>query len=202
MSPQAKTSLLGRAYKRIAQQLYLRADAVVTPSQGVAEYLCERLALPLERITVIYSPVISPKLLRKGDLSVTHRWFNGDYPVILSAGRLTRQKNFASLIRAFAQVRARRPAKLLILGEGEERQRLTELINELNLQEHVALPGFVDNPFPYMKRSSVFVLSSLWEGLPNVLIQAMALGAPVVATDCLAVPGRFSKGGNTVLSFR
>ena len=192
-----KPSRLGNVYGRLAHQLYRRADGVVAPSRGVADNLCERLNLPPEQVTVIYSPVISPELLRKGNMPLAHRWFGADAaaPVILSAGRLTRQKNFASLVRAFAQVRRQRPAKLLILGEGEERQRLTELVSELNLQDDVALPGFVDNPFPYMKYAAVFVLSSLWEGLPNVLIQALALGAPVVATDCRSGPAEILEGG-------
>lgn len=191
----SKAARPGGVGRFLTRQLYLRADAIVTPSRGVAENLCERLRLPPERVTVIYSPVISPELLRKGELPLTHEWFGAADPVILAVGRLTQQKNFASLIRAFAQVRACRPAKLLILGEGEERQRLTELIDELDLREDVALPGFVDNPFPYMRHANVFVLSSLWEGLPNVLIQALALGAPVVATNCRSGSDEILEGG-------
>ena len=100
-------------------------------------------------------------------------------------GRLTKQKDHPTLIRAFAQVRRNRPARLMILGEGEDRPKLEALIRELDLEKDVSLPGFVDNPFQYMKGAAVFVLSSRWEGLPNTLIQAMAVGTPVVSTDVI-----------------
>jgi glycosyltransferase involved in cell wall biosynthesis len=105
------------------------------------------------------------------------------------------QKDFPTLLKAFARVRAVRPARLLILGEGKERTELEVLARELGVASDVALPGFVPNPFPHMMRASVFVLSSAWEGLPGVLIEAMACGCPVVSTDCPSGPAEILDGG-------
>jgi glycosyltransferase involved in cell wall biosynthesis len=117
-----------------------------------------------------------------------HPWFAaGEPPVVLGVGRLVKQKDFPTLVRAFARVRERRPARLLLLGETKKprrRRRLEELTRELGVEKDVAIEGFVDNPLPYMKRAAVFALSSAWEGLPGALIEAMACGCPPVSTDC------------------
>lgn len=110
-------------------------------------------------------------------------------------GRLTAQKAFDVLIEAFVQVRKSRPARLLILGEGEERQKLEMLITQLGLEQEIELPGFVSNPYPYMAHAAVFVLSSKWEGLPTVLVEAMALRTPVIATDCPSGPREILRNG-------
>jgi glycosyltransferase involved in cell wall biosynthesis len=104
--------------------------------------------------------------------------------VILGVGRLTRLKDFATLIRAFAEVRRGRVARLMILGEGEEQAALEALVGELGLVDDVALPGFRGNAVAYMARSALLVLSSLSEALPTVLIEALAVGTQVVSTDC------------------
>jgi glycosyltransferase involved in cell wall biosynthesis len=131
---------------------------------------------------------------------VDHPWFApGEVPVVLSAGRLTRQKDFPVLIRAFSRVYASRRCRLVLLGEGEERRSLEALLEDLGLRQCVSLQGFVRNPFAYMRRAAVFALSSAWEGLPGALIQALACGVPVVATDCENGPreilhdGRFGR---------
>ena len=114
-----------------------------------------------------------------------HPFFQkGEPPVLISVGRLSPQKDFATLIRAFALVREIRPARLLILGQGDERPQLEGLIDELGLRADVSLPGFVNNPYASIARSAAFVSSSMFEGLPTVLIEALALGTPVVATNC------------------
>ena len=122
---------------------------------------------------------------------------NGQPPVVLSVGRLTatNQKDFPTLIEAFAQVRQIRPARLLILGEGEQRPKLEAMVKQLGLEQDVILPGFVENPYPYMARAALFVLSSRWEGLPGALIEALYCGAPVVATDCPSGPREILAGG-------
>jgi glycosyltransferase involved in cell wall biosynthesis len=119
----------------------------------------------------------------------------GAPPVILAVGRLTLQKDFPTLIRAFARLRARRSARLVILGEGELRDELEALVAELGLTADVALPGFVDNPFSWMRGSALFVLSSAWEGFGNVLVEAMACGTPVVSTDCPSGPAEILENG-------
>ncbi len=180
----------------MARCFYPWADGIVAVSQGVAEDLAHITGLPLHRIRVIYNPVVTPELLEKAKEPVNHPWFNpGKPPVIIGVGRLTRQKDFSTLIRAFALVRQRRPARLIILGEGEERPLLNTLIRELGLAGDVALPGFVGNPYAYVARAAVFVLSSIWEGLPNVLIEALATGTPVVSTDCESGPAEILENG-------
>jgi glycosyltransferase involved in cell wall biosynthesis len=145
---------------------------------------------------VIYNPVITPDLLAAAARPPGHPWLaDGGPPVVLGVGRLTRQKDFQNLLRAFAIVRQQRPARLLILGEGEERPALEALIAELGLGSDVALPGFVPGAHSCMARAGVFVLSSAWEGLPTVLIEALAMGAPVVATDCPSGPREILRGG-------
>jgi len=175
---------------------YPWADAVVAVSQGVADDLVKTTWLPRELITVIYNPIVTPELLEKAKETIDHPWFKpGQPPVILSAGRLTKQKDFPTLIRAFALVRAKHPARLMILGEGEERSKLEALVRELGLENDVSMPGFVENPYAYMARAAVFVLSSAWEGFGNVLVEAMAVGTPVVSTDCPSGPAEILEGG-------
>jgi glycosyltransferase involved in cell wall biosynthesis len=176
--------------------IYPLADAIVAVSHGVAHDLSKIAGLPLERIQVIPNPVITPGLARLAVEPVAHPWFgNKRTPVILGIGRLTRQKDFSTLIKAFATVRAKRQCRLLIIGEGRDRLALEALAAELGLRDDVNLPGFVENPYAYMSRSALFVLSSLWEGSPNVLTEALALGVPVVATDCPSGPREILAGG-------
>jgi len=185
-----------RLLLRLMRYLYPRADALIAVSQGVADDLVTTLGLDPLRVQVIYNPVVTDQLLQQASEPLIHPWFvKGQPPVILGAGRLVLQKDFATLIRAFASVRRQTTARLVILGEGGLRPELELLIRELALQEDVALPGFVNNPLPYMARAAVFVLSSAWEGLPNVLIQALALSTPVVSTDCPSGPREILKGG-------
>lgn len=175
---------------------YPYADTVVAVSQGVADDLIARTRLPEKKVKVIYNPVITSELFAKAEEPLDHPWFRpGEPPVILGVGRLTKEKDFPTLIRAFALVRKERPAKLMILGEGEDRFKLEALVRELGLEEDVALPGFVENPYKYMKRAAVFVLSSRWEGFGNVLVEAMALGTPVVSTDCPSGPAEILEEG-------
>lgn len=186
----------GRLVPWFMRWTYPWADAVVAVSRGVADDLVRTIGISAERVQVIYNPVVDDDLLAKPKEPLDHPWFtDGAPPVVLGVGRITEQKDFQTLIRAFARVRAERPARLLILGEGELRPQLEALVHELGLQDDVALPGFVANPFPYMARAAVFVLSSRWEGLPTVLIEAMACGCPVVSTDCPSGPREILEDG-------
>jgi glycosyltransferase involved in cell wall biosynthesis len=145
---------------------------------------------------VIYNPVLTPELIKSTKEPLDHPWFApGEPPVVLGAGRLVEQKDFPTLIRAFAQVRQVRPARLMILGSGREQKRLEALVRELNLEEDVALVGFVKNPSAYMAYSPVFVLSSAWEGFGNVIVEAMAVKTPVVSTDCQSGPAEILDNG-------
>ena len=176
--------------------LYPKADFIVGVSQGVVEDLKRVLRFGSEKFRVIYNPIVDDRLLKKAEEPLDHPWFReGESPVILAAGRLHISKDFPTLLRAFALVRKQIPARLVILGEGEERKELENLAQELGIREDLDLPGFVENPYKYMKRATVFVLSSQWEGLPTVLVEAMACGCPVVATDCPSGPAELLENG-------
>lgn len=178
------------------RRAYPRADALVAVSEGVADDLAALLGLPREAVTRIYNPVVSERLAALAAAPLDHPWFApAAPPVILGVGRLTAAKDFATLLRAFAELRGRRAARLVILGEGEERAALEALAHRLGVAGDVALPGFEDNPYRYMRRASAFALSSRWEGLGNALIEAMACGAPVVATDCPNGPREILEDG-------
>ncbi len=175
---------------------YHRADGVVAPSYGVRDDLVRTLGLKPERITVIYNPVITQSMERLKLEPVAHSWFEEEgTPIILAVGRLAYPKNYPLLIRAFALVREQLSARLLILGEGELRAEIEQLVAQLGLSEWVSMPGFDPNPFRYMARADVLALTSVREGFPNVLVQAMACGCPVVSTDCPSGPREILDGG-------
>lgn len=172
------------------------ADEIVAVSHGAADDLAQTAGISRNRIHVVYNPVLNPTVFQAAEEPLDHPWFQeGQPPVVLGVGRLTIQKDCPNLIRSFAIVRKVREARLVILGEGEERPALERLVRSLGLDDDVALPGVVVNPFAYMKRSALFALSSAWEGLPTVLVEAMACGCPVVATDCPSGPGEILQGG-------
>jgi glycosyltransferase involved in cell wall biosynthesis len=174
---------------KIAPFVYPWADGYIAVSQGVAEDMISSLNIRKKKVHVVYNPVFSNELFNKKEEPVDHPWFKiTGVPVILGAGRLSAQKDFNTLIRAFAIVRKVREAKLIILGEGSEFGNLKNLAVQLKIDKDVDLPGFVENPFAYMNRARLFVLSSKYEGLPGVLIQAMACGCPVISTDCPSGP--------------
>ena len=181
---------------RLLKFLLPLADKVAAISQGVADDLCCEVPSASHKIMTIYSPVVWPGHFTKAANPVEHPWFNAEgAPIILSAGRLTPQKDHATLLRAFAEVIRSRLARLVILGVGPERENLLELAARLKVSQHVDLPGFEINPFAYMSRSNVFVLSSRYEGFANVLPEAMASGTPVVSTDCRSGPREILEDG-------
>jgi glycosyltransferase involved in cell wall biosynthesis len=178
-----------RIVPQLVKRFYPWADYVIGNSQGVADDLSQMTGLPRERIQMLYNPVITPEVREKARAPLAHPWFEpGQPPVILAVGRLAKQKDFPTLIQAFAQVRQTRPARLLILGEGQDRPELEAMVNQLGLREDVAMPGFVENPYAYMSRAALYILSSRWEGLPTVLIEALYCGSPIIATDCPSGP--------------
>ena len=188
--------LIMRLTGRLQPWAYRWANAIVAVSQGVGDDLVRNIGVAADRMRVIKNPVVTPDLHRLAAEPTDHPWFvPGQAAVILGVGRLTAQKDFPTLIRAFARIRQRRPAKLVILGEGEDRPMMERLRNDLGLHADIDLPGFVENPYALMARAAVFVLSSRWEGSPNALVEAMACGTPVVATDCPSGPAEILDGG-------
>jgi glycosyltransferase involved in cell wall biosynthesis len=180
----------------LLRTFYPWAASVVAVSRDAADDFAIAAGLPRERVEVVYNPVITPQLLELARRAPDHPWFGpGQPPVILAVGRLTRQKDFPTLLRAFAEVRRGREVRLVILGEGEEREALTALIGELGVSDAVDLPGFRENAMAHMAAAAMFVLSSAWEGLPTVLIEALAAGARVVSTDCPSGPREILQDG-------
>ena len=180
---------------KLALYFYGWADNIVAVSEGVALDLV-KIGLPKEKIKVIYNPIVDVELTNKIQLSFEHPWFEAEQPsVILGIGRLTKQKDFPTLIQAFAKVQQQQPVRLMILGEGEERSHLEALVNSLELSENVLFPGFMDNPYSYMAKAAVVVLSSAWEGFGNILVEAMAAGTPVVSTNCESGPAEILAEG-------
>ena len=172
------------------------AAQFVGVSRGASERLAAVVGVPHEDITTIYNPVVT-RALREGMAErPSHPWLlDGGAPVVLAVGRLEKPKDFPTLIKAFAQLASRRPCRLIILGEGKERKKLEGLVQGLKVNDRVSLPGWVDNPFAYMSRASLFVVSSIYEGLSMVLVEALACGCPCVSTDCPAGPAEVLQDG-------
>jgi glycosyltransferase involved in cell wall biosynthesis len=190
------TSLRRLGVPVAARLAYRRAHRIVAVSQGAANDLVEFLGLAMSDVSTVYNPILTPEIQHKAREAVNHPWLNADQPpVVLGIGRLEPQKDFANLLNAFKQVRAAMPARLIILGEGSLRPELAQQIRHLGIEGDVDLPGFVTNPFAYLAKAKVFVLSSAWEGLPTVLVEAMAVGTPVVSTDCRSGPAEILDGG-------
>ncbi len=182
-------TLRGRLSPDLIGWFYPMADSIVAVSYAIADEMARACGLQRENIRVIYNPVLLPESEARSREPLEHPWFApGEPPVILAVGRLTRAKDYPVLLRAFAELRRRKRMRLLILGEGEERESLAALVAKLDCRGDVSFPGNVDNPYPYMRRAALFVLSSLFEGLPTVLVEALALNARIVATDCAEGP--------------
>jgi glycosyltransferase involved in cell wall biosynthesis len=191
-SPRRRHRLMPRLIKRF----YPWADGVTSVARGTADDLVSTAGVSPNLIEVVHNPIVTTELRELVAAPLDHPWFApGEVPVVLGVGRLAPQKDFGTLIRAFARVIVRRPCRLMILGDGPERSSLEALVDERGLTGSVDLPGWVSNPYPYMAHAGVFVLSSRWEGLPSVLIEALFCEVPVVATDCLSGPREILEGG-------
>ncbi|MCU4974994.1 glycosyltransferase [Halobacteria archaeon AArc-m2/3/4] len=170
---------------KLAGRVYPWADAIVTVSDNLAEDVATVTGVDRDSITTIYNPIVTDELFEQADESVTHEWFAGDGPpVVLTVGRLEVRKDLPTLLRAFRRLLERRACRLVICGDGPERESLETLVAELGIAEQVKFVGWADNPYKYMHRADAFVLSSFAEGFSNVLAEALAMGCPIVSTDC------------------
>lgn len=196
ISENLKVALKTKVLSFMAELLYPRADAVVSLSKGVAVDLERKIGNLKHPVKVIYNPGPSEQELSLGgqasDIFLESKK-NG--PVFVAVGRLNDQKDYPTLIKAFVRIRERIKSTLWILGEGEKRHSLEELIRALGLQNDVFMPGFVDNPYPYLRAADVFVMSSKYEGGPSSMLQAMACGRKIVSTDCASGPAEFLEDG-------
>ena len=192
MRPRARQALFASM-----RRWYPQADAVIAPSHGVGRDLIRYAGVSEDRLYIIPNPIITEQFPALCNEVVDHSWFRDDAesPIILSVGSLEPRKDFATLIDAFARVRAKRLCRLVILGEGRERERLLNQARQLNIFEDVDLPGYTTNPCPYMRKASLFVLSSHREGSPVALVEALACGTPVVSTDCPNGPSETLQNG-------
>lgn len=187
-----------RRYKaREVRRLYPRSDGIVAVSEGVRADLIANFSIPEGKVRTIYNGSVTSALFERGREEAGHAWLDHKQgPVILGAGGLRAQKDFGTLIKAFSKISSKYPlSRLVILGEGPDRALLENTAEQLGVAERVDLPGHVDNPYAYMDKADVFALSSAWEGLVNVVIEALALGAKVVATDCPSGPREILENG-------
>jgi len=176
--------------------LYRWADAIITPSAGAAADLAAFARIASTRVSWVPSPVATEQLQAAAREPLDKRWTDAKHrPLVVGVGELSGRKDFATLVRAFAKLRTQRPAKLLILGEGRERPALTRLCGELGIADDVELAGFVANPYPYLAAADLYVHSARYEGSPVALMEAVALGTPVVSTDCPSGPREILQDG-------
>jgi glycosyltransferase involved in cell wall biosynthesis len=190
-----RTFLVRAAYAATAWS-YPWADSIIAVSKGVADDLARYARLPRSAIEVVNNPVVTPQILMMSEEEPDVPWPDAERgPVILGVGRLAPQKDFVTLLHAFARVLGERQCSLVILGEGPERLILEREVLKLGLRDNVTLPGYTRNPYSAMRRARLFVLCSTYEGSPNALVEAMALGTPVIATDCPNGPREILLGG-------
>lgn len=182
--------------ERAVRRHFSGADAVVSVSEGLTRDLRDNFGVDPARLHTIYNPAYRASFVADATLPVAHPWLaNKERPVVIAAGRLHHVKGFDTLLDAFAQLRRSVDARLLILGEGKERQNLEAQVKSLDLSDSVQLPGRVGSLAPWMSRADVFVLSSRREGLPAVLIEALAMGMTVVAARCPSGPDEILEEG-------
>jgi glycosyltransferase involved in cell wall biosynthesis len=180
--------MYGGITRLFIKSCYPKADKIIAVSESIKQDLILNFHFPDTKIEVVYNPVDIGEIEKLSEETVEHPWFHDHMPVIVSVGRLTKQKGYPYLLHAFSLVKKRLSCRLAIIGDGEDRAKLLSMAKDLGVGREVEFLGFQKNPFKYMARSSLFVLSSLYEGFPNVILEAMALGLPVISTDCPSGP--------------
>lgn len=185
-----KVSLLkgGRWYHKFTllmmKVFYRFADYVVVAHKSAEVDIIKNLKLNRDKVKMIYHPLIEENIYNNLISLPNHPWMNNEEKIILGIGRLVKEKDFANLINAYKIVSEKVPSKLIIIGEGPERDKLQGLIDELKLGDSVSLPGYVSNPYQYISYSDLLVVSSRAEAFGNVIVEALAMGTPIVSTDC------------------
>lgn len=177
----------GKRKRRISdmKNYYPRCDGIFAVSNGVAEDFSNLTGIPSEKIKTIYNPIVTDELIQNSEIRPGHPWFSPDQPpVVLGMGRLIDSKNFNELIEAFNAVRRTRECRLVLLGDGPSRSSLEQLAKSSPSADDIMLMGHQDNPFPFLNYASLLVLPSTYEGLPSTIIESLAVGTPIVSTDC------------------
>ncbi len=184
------TSLIKRKIWYYAEKyVYQKASIIIVPSNSMKDDLMIKYSIPQEKIIVINNPVDIDLIQKLANIAVDHPWFKSTIPIAIGMGRLIAGKGFQVLIKAVSLVAEKNiPLRLVIIGDGEEKSKLQKLVEELAMQDKVAFLGSQANPYKYISKADIFVLSSLYEGFPNALIEAMTCGTPVISTDCKSGP--------------
>ena len=201
LSQNLRTGRVGRSWRwshlaPLLHRTYPMADAVVGVSEGVSEDIETLASLPPGLVKTVYNPVLTDDIMRQAAIPPDDPWLiPGSPPVVLAAGRLVAKKDYPMLLRGFARLRESRDARLIILGKGPDQRKLQNLAADLAIDRDVRFAGWIDNVYAYMARASVFALTSMREGLPGVLVQALACGCPVVSTDCPSGPAEILENG-------
>lgn len=191
-----RNPIKGWTTRRWMRAVYPQADGIIAVSRGVADDVAAITGIARERIHVAPNPVVRPEIQTQAELPPDHPFYRDhSLPIVLGVGRFGRQKNFELLLKACALANRERPLRLVILGSGHRQRGLLALARRLGMGEQVSFPGFQPNAYAYMRHADLFVLSSLWEGSPNVLTEALALGTPVVSTDCPSGPREILQDG-------
>ncbi len=182
--------------KHLARFIYSRSDAVVAVSKGVAESLTKCVSIPVRKISVIYNPIRDRALSYQefADDGLLKWWHSGDHKIV-TIGKLKAQKNQKLMLDSMKLVKEHRDIRLLILGDGPLRRELECQVEETGLKTVVRMPGIRSDPYPYLLKADLFVLSSDFEGLGNVITEALSCGVPVVSTDCPSGPAEILEDG-------
>jgi glycosyltransferase involved in cell wall biosynthesis len=175
--------------------LYPIADKHIAVSKGVAKAMSKYGRVDLSKITVIPNPVITDEIFIQASIPTHHPFFDANEPTLLYVGRLSYEKDISNLIYAFKYVQDKVSSRLIIVGDGPDRRSLEEIVHQENIEDRVSFLGHQINPYPYFSQSDLFVLSSTREGLPTVLIEALAFGLKVVSTDCPSGPREILNDG-------
>ncbi|WP_010197241.1 glycosyltransferase [Bacillus sp. m3-13] len=190
--------LNSRSFKliaRLVKHFYRFADHIVGVSKGVADDLYDITGIDKSKIHVVYNPVVTEELLAKAQQEVDHPWFKEDIPVAVTVGRFDKAKDYPTLLNAMRVLQDSRKVRLIVVGDGPEKNHLLSLVDQYKLKDVVDFVGFQSNPYPYMRMADLFVLSSAYEGFGNVVAEALAVGTPVVSTNCPSGPGEILEGG-------
>ncbi len=189
LSPSFEGKLVEFLRRMTIRLFYPRADNIIVNSKEMGRQIVKLSRVSVNKVTVIYNPVDTVRVLHLGKEKVDHPWFHDGLPIIIGIGRLSRQKGFDYLIHAIRLLAVQgKDCRLVLLGTGTEENNLKKLASDLGIAERVEILGFQQNPYLFLARSTVFVLSSLYEGFPNVLLEALALGTPSIATRCPTGP--------------
>jgi len=174
--------------------LYPKSDNIIAISEGVKQSLIKNFKLDSSKIKTIYNPSSDEKILSLAQEEIGSDLLSGK-PLIISVGRLTKQKDHITLLKAFNEIYSKIDCNLYIVGEGSERDNLEKFIRNNNIEDRVKLLGYQNNPWKFMSKSELFILPSIWEGFGNVIVEAMLIGIPVISSDCPSGPREILNDG-------